>query len=83
MFIEAFEHQNAKGKRDYGTVLQTHNGRDFGVDALQELADVVNYLGGLIMEHNEALMDIALLQSEVDELLYRLGESPKYGGQIG
>lgn len=83
MFVRAFEVQNAYGQAKYGTVLRTHNDRDFGKDLLQELADAVNYAGGFVLEHNDALQTIEALKSEVDELLFQLGRPIKYGGAIG
>jgi hypothetical protein len=38
------------GRRKYGTVLKTHNGRDALVDAYQEACDLVMYLKQLLME---------------------------------
>lgn len=38
------------GERKYGTVLQTHNGRDALMDAYQEAIDLVFYLKQAIME---------------------------------
>lgn len=40
------------GLAKYGTRLQPHNGRDFLVDAYQELLDGAVYLRGLIFERD-------------------------------
>ena len=38
------------GKKHYGTMLKSHNGRDARIDALQELADFLFYIKQLHIE---------------------------------
>lgn len=42
--IELVESQSAIGLKKYGTVLKTNNGRDANLDAMQELADALQYI---------------------------------------
>jgi hypothetical protein len=42
------------GVKKYGTILQAHNGRDFLVDAFQELLDCYQYLVGAQREAADA-----------------------------
>lgn len=44
--------RDAFGAKKYGVRLQAHNGRDFLVDAYQEMLDHVVYLRGLIFERD-------------------------------
>lgn len=60
--------QDRKGRQKYGTPLQTHNGRDAGEDAWQELVDLAQYLTQLRLEHTDALEDNARLRRLVIEL---------------
>ena len=46
-----FNHQVEKGRETYGTELMTFNGRDAGADAMQELADAVQFVTQLRMEN--------------------------------
>jgi hypothetical protein len=46
--------REAMGKAKYGTVLQTHNGRNPLVDALQEATDLVMYLQQAALEGRAA-----------------------------
>jgi hypothetical protein len=48
---DAFQKQFDKGLVKYGVPLHTFNGRDAGVDALEELVDLAVYLKQLRMEH--------------------------------
>jgi len=44
--------RDAMGEAKYGVRLQPHNGRDFLIDAYQEMLDHVCYLRGLIYERD-------------------------------
>ena len=50
MLLEAFDDGERKGVKEYGTVLETFNGRDAAVDAMGELADAAKYVRQLQME---------------------------------
>jgi len=53
--IEDIRARSEMGRRKYGTVLRTDNGRDALMDAYQEALDLCCYLKQAIMERNEAL----------------------------
>lgn len=44
-----------KGKKQYGTFLMTHNGRDALWDAYEEAIDLVFYLRQAILERDDAV----------------------------
>jgi hypothetical protein len=48
--LEDFQRRAEMGKQKYGTLLQTHNGRDPLWDAYQEAIDLVMYLRQAILE---------------------------------
>jgi hypothetical protein len=48
--VELLIARREQGRARYGTELETHNGRDPRVDALQEALDLVAYLGQAAME---------------------------------
>ena len=52
--LEDFKRRAETGKAQYGTYLETHNGRDALIDAYQEALDLCMYLKQAIMER-EAL----------------------------
>jgi hypothetical protein len=51
--IEVIEAQSAAGLKKYGTVLKTNNGRDALLDAIQELADALQYATQEQMQREE------------------------------
>ena len=52
LVIEDISDKVKSGKIKYGTVLQSHNGRDALLDAYQEAIDLVFYLRQLITERD-------------------------------
>lgn len=52
LVIADIEERKQVGLERYGTLLQTHNGRDFLQDAYEEALDLVMYLRGCIEERN-------------------------------
>lgn len=50
VLVELIRQRTALGRSRYGTQLQTHNGRDCRVDALQEALDLSQYLMQRVME---------------------------------
>lgn len=58
---ETLEHQWQKGIDKYGQGLQTWDGRDTYVDALQEIADTAAYLKKLNLEKWDAIIDSEVL----------------------
>ncbi len=75
----ALKHQYNKGIERYGTVLMTHNGRDAGQDAMQELADAVMYVQQLRMEHEDCQRENRALRRRLAELT-GLDQTP--GGDV-
>lgn len=59
VFLSVLDAQEQKGRAKYGTTLQTFNGRDAIEDALQELADLVQYLVQWRMEREVLLARLA------------------------
>ncbi len=55
LFKQILEHQEAKGLKKYGTVLQTFNGRNPLLDLLGELIDAVQYATQALLEQNSAI----------------------------
>jgi hypothetical protein len=58
LVIEDMKARDEHGRKEYGTPLQAHNGRDALVDAYQECLDMAVYLKQAIVERdtfNEAL----------------------------
>ena len=49
-FSDWIDQRTARGVETYGTPLQTFNGRDAGVDMLQEILDFCQYQQQRIME---------------------------------
>ena len=71
------------GLRKYGTRLETWNGRDAHLDALQELADLFVYLHQAEMERADLEREAAGLRARVAELERRAFErehAPLGGG---
>jgi len=50
LVIEDLQSRAEHGKLQYGTYLQTHNGRDALLDAYQEALDLVMYLKQALLE---------------------------------
>ncbi len=71
-FWTALRHQYRKGLERYKTPLMTHNGRDAGQDAMQELADAVMYVQQLRMENEDCKAESKQLQAEILMLKMRL-----------
>ena len=73
--IEAFTERKAIGAHRYGTILQAHNGRDFGQDAFEEITDFCVYWRGEIEEQGandlnyQIYEDALLLASSVSKYL--------------
>jgi hypothetical protein len=71
-----------QGRETYGTELQTHNGRDPHLDAMEELVDAVLYLEQARLEHDDivTLFRIAhgALCWSAGRLEAALGECPSY-----
>lgn len=51
----AIEEREEYGRRKYGTVLQTDNGRDALTDAWEEALDLLTYLTQMRLERGDAL----------------------------
>lgn len=74
-----------RGIETYGRSLQSHNGRDAGQDAWEELIDLAQYLEQLRIEHADALVEIGDLSSRLERLTARLAaverERDEWGGK--
>jgi hypothetical protein len=68
------------GLRKYGTRLETWNGRDAHLDALQELADLFVYQHQAAMERADLEAEVVKLRSRVAELE---GEQARRHGDAG
>lgn len=55
LVIQDLEVRAKMGKQKYGTLLESHNGRDALMDAYQEILDLTMYLRQLIEERQETL----------------------------
>lgn len=64
--VAALRERSSFGERKYGTKLQTFNGRDAHLDALQELLDLFVYLHQAEMERAELERENAGLRAQVD-----------------
>jgi hypothetical protein len=53
LVIKDMEDRKAFGLNKYGTILQPENGRDFLIDAYQEVLDLAVYLRGAIYEREQ------------------------------
>ena len=53
LFLDGLAERNERGIQTYGVGLQTHNGRDAGQDAWEELLDLAQYLTQLRLEHGD------------------------------
>jgi hypothetical protein len=67
-FWKALKHQYQKGLEHYKTPLMTHNGRDAGTDAMQEMADAVMYVQQLRMEHEDCKRENEALRGRLGQL---------------
>ncbi len=65
MYIETITAQEQKGIAKYGKSLETHNGRDAGKDAWDEMIDLSQYLTQLRMEHADALTTLAAVKDVI------------------
>ena len=68
------------GLRKYGTRLETWNGRDAHLDALQELADLFVYQHQAAMERADLELEVAGLRAEAARLRARVAELEGLGG---
>jgi hypothetical protein len=75
--VELLVARREQGRARYGTELETHNGRDPRVDALQEAVDLIVYLGQAVMEQEDGVEAGEL--AEVDPVL---GESFALSGLL-
>ena len=82
IFFEMLDSRERKGIATYGTTLQTFNGRDAVQDALEEAADLWQYLTQIALERDAdaALMrslraDDQLLTTERDSLRWQLKQA--------
>ncbi|MBK8467949.1 MAG: hypothetical protein IPL32_19215 [Chloracidobacterium sp.] len=66
--VAQLRERSAFGLRKYGTVLETWNGRDAGVDAVQELLDLFVYLHQAAMERADLEVELARLRARVAQL---------------
>lgn len=73
-FLETFDAQEQAGVKTYGVTLQTHNGRDFGRDAWEELVDLGKYITGLEMERDDLFDEVVALRTENYALHARVAE---------
>ncbi len=62
--------QYSKGIETYNTPLMTHNGRDAGQDALDELVDAGRYITQLRMEKEELEERVKELEADLTEMTY-------------
>ena len=62
--IELLESRRAPGLKTYGTLLQAGNGRDFGRDADEELADWLIYWTGYRIEHGNRIRRLLAMIGE-------------------
>jgi len=53
--IKDLENRSAVGTKKYGTILQTHNGRNSLMDAYQEALDLCMYLKQALLEQDKPL----------------------------
>jgi hypothetical protein len=61
------------GRDRYGTALRRDNGRDFGVDAYQELLDACPYLAGAFGAHDHHARQARILAAAIRERLAPCG----------
>jgi hypothetical protein len=60
------DEREQKGIATYGRSLETHNGRDVFLDALQEQLDGLVYLEQARMEHTDLLAEVARLRLRLE-----------------
>lgn len=68
LFLTMLLDREIKGIEQYGTTLQTHNGRDANRDALEELIDAFQYVVQLRLEREALTDENAALRARVAEL---------------
>lgn len=68
MFVGILDAQEQKGIATYGTTLQTFNGRDALLDAMQEAVDLFQYVVQARIEMAALKEENARLRAEVAEL---------------
>jgi len=66
--VEVIQERKQVGLDEYGTLLQTKNGRDFLTDSIEEVADQLVYLLGAREEYREAKAEV----QEKDRVIGRL-----------
>ena len=71
-FVADLDARSTKGVETYGRILQTHNGRDAGQDAWEELIDLAQYLTQLRLERDD-------LMAERDDLAEQLMRHQSHG----
>lgn len=64
LFVDMLDAREAKGIETYGTTLQTDNGRDPLLDALEEACDLWQYLTQALLERNALVSEIEQLKAE-------------------
>jgi hypothetical protein len=67
-FLHVSHLQEQKGRQKYGTTLQTFNGRDATVDAMQDLVDVAHYLTQEQIEKHELAYQLSAALGRIEEL---------------
>lgn len=68
-FNDTLTERTEQGLRTYRARLTTHNGRDAGQDAWEELVDLAQYLTQLRLEHADALAEIKRLSALLERSL--------------
>ena len=66
--IELIQERLNKGKKDYGQELPIDDGRDWTIEALEELLDIMVYLANYILikkEHEKSFNTVNLLKEFV------------------
>lgn len=63
--VELLRQRSEFGQRKYGTKLETHNGRDAYLDALQELLDLFVYIHQAQMENADLRQENAALRARL------------------
>lgn len=67
--LDRFRQRNEAGLKTYGTPLQTHNGRDALLDALDEGLDMVQYLMQAYLEAEDEEYDGAKIRALYQEAI--------------
>ena len=68
MLSRTLTRQINKGLTKYGVVLKTWNGRDAGIDAMEELVDAFQYVVQLWLENQDLQKQVKELEDTIESL---------------